>query len=194
MRLDPIVLVPSDDDWPVSFERERGRLIDVFGDRLTAPIEHIGSTAIPGLAAKPIIDMVAVVDNVDRVAPSMAALAEIGWLPAPEPWDAVERSLSFCTPSVEHRTHHLHVVESTSLRWPGWLAFRDHLRHHPELVAEYATLKAGLAARYGADPNRRHDYRSGKADWVERVTAEALAGPGPTGPPAPPPHGRSPHS
>ena len=87
----------------------------------------------------------------------------------PEPTDAIDRSLSFCTPSIARRTHHLHVVEVASEGWHGWLAFRDYLRAHPDVVAEYATLKTDLAARHGANPNERDAYRAGKTDFIVSV-------------------------
>ena len=142
---------------------------------MVRPIEHIGSTAVPGLVAKPIIDMVAVVRDIEGVAASRAPLYEIGWVSAPEPLDAVERKLSFCFPSVALRTHHLHVVEGESSAWRGWLAFRDHLRAHPDTARRYGELKTRLATQYGSDPNERDVYRAGKAAWVSAVTAEALS-------------------
>ena len=125
---------------------------------------------MPGLAAKPIIDMLAVVEDIDDVQPAIARLESVAWVHAPEPTDALDRSLSFCTPSIAHRTHHLHVVEDASEGWRGWLAFRDYLRAHPDVVAEYSTLKTDLAARHGANPNERDAYRGGKSDFIVSVT------------------------
>jgi GrpB-like predicted nucleotidyltransferase (UPF0157 family) len=81
--------------------------------------------------------------------------------------------LSFCTPSIEWRTHHLHVVEEASGGWKGWLAFRDALRADPKLAAQYAALKREMADRYGQDPNQRDEYRNGKAAFITDVTALA---------------------
>jgi GrpB-like predicted nucleotidyltransferase (UPF0157 family) len=173
MRLDPIRMVPSDPAWPANFVIERDRLTPVLADWLVRPIEHMGSTAVPGLVAKPIIDMVAVVDDIDPARHAVGSLAMIGWLHAPEPFDEIERTMSFCTPSVERRTHHLHVVEESSDGWRGWLAFRDHLRAHPDLARDYGALKSRLADEHGADPDRRDAYRAGKASWVQAVTTQA---------------------
>ena len=82
----------------------------------------------------------------------------IGWVAAPEPEDALERRLSFCTPSVELRTHHLHIVEHASPRWGGWLAFRDYLRAHPE------------TAQLGVPPSRPEGL------CIEKVAAKAGVG------------------
>jgi GrpB-like predicted nucleotidyltransferase (UPF0157 family) len=176
VRLDPIVIVAYDPAWATSFDVERDRVQRALGDVLTRPVEHMGSTAVPGLAAKPIIDMLAVVANIDDAPRAIVRLEAVDWVHAPEPTDALDRSLSFCTPSIAHRTHHLHVVEDASEGWRGWLAFRDYLRAHPDVAAEYATLKTELAARHGANPDERDGYRSGKSDFVTRVTETARKG------------------
>lgn len=174
LRRDPIVIVPYDPGWPAAFHAERDRIDLVLRPLLVRSIEHIGSTAVPGLAAKPIIDMLAVVADIDEVALLAAPLAKLGWVPAPEPGDGERRVRSFCTPAVEHRTHHLHVVESDAIGWRGTLAFRDHLRSHPGLAGAYAALKRELADRHGDDPNHREPYRAGKAAFIEEVTAVAM--------------------
>jgi GrpB-like predicted nucleotidyltransferase (UPF0157 family) len=161
---------PYDPGWPVSFEREERRLSVALRPWLVAPLEHIGSTAVPGLVAKPIIDIVAVVTDIGAAAAAVQPLAGLGWLAAPEPTDLALRKLSFCTPSVARRTHHLHVVEWSSSGWRGWLAFRDHLRVHSELAAEYGELKRRLADAHGSDPNQRDAYRAGKASWIIEIT------------------------
>src|SRR5688500_17510540 len=109
MRLDPIKIVAYDPSWPAAFERERARVAEVLRPGLIGPVEHIGSTSVPGLAAKPIIDMLARVEHYDSLDPDV--LGEIGWGHAPEPHDAQDRKWSFCFPDPAWRTHHLHVVE-----------------------------------------------------------------------------------
>jgi GrpB-like predicted nucleotidyltransferase (UPF0157 family) len=176
LRLDPIVIVPHDPAWATSFASARDDLEVVLGPVLVRPIEHIGSTSIPGLGAKPIIDMVAVVagiDDIDRLDPTAA-----GWVAALEPGDVERRRRSWCAPSVAHRTHHLHLVEESSSGWRGWLAFRDALRGDRALVTEYESLKRRLADEHGADPDDRTAYRAGKSAFVERVTTAALGHPG----------------
>jgi GrpB-like predicted nucleotidyltransferase (UPF0157 family) len=175
MRRDPIRMLPYDPGWAVNFEHERARLAPVLGPWLVQPLEHIGSTAVPGLVAKPIIDMLGVVDDIEAAGAAVATLREVGWVSAPEPGDEAERKLSFCLPSVELRTHHLHVVERASAGWRGWLAFRNYLRTRPALACEYGELKTRLAEEYGADPNQRDAYRAGKATWVASITTRALS-------------------
>lgn len=164
MRLDPIKIAAYDLSWPAAFERERVRVAKALRPWLIGPVEHIGSTSVPGLAAKPIIDMLARIDEYDSLDPS--ALAEIGWVHAPEPHDAQDRKWSFCFPDPAWRTHHLHVVEHGSAGWPTWLAFRDHLRAHPADAAEYGRIKVALAE---ADDRGRPAYRAGKAPFIENI-------------------------
>ena len=174
VRRDPIRMCPYAPDWATSFEREQVRLTPILQPYLLQPLEHMGSTAVPGLVAKPIIDMVAVVDDISPVMAEEDSLRRIRWLLAPEPADDLERKLSFCTPSREHRTHHLHIVEESFSGWRGWLAFRDYLRKNPDVARGYGELKTDLSVEHGSDPNARDGYRAGKADWVSAVTARAL--------------------
>ena len=167
-------MCPYDPAWAVSFEHERARLVAVLDTSLTQPVEHIGSTAVPGLVAEPIIDMLAVVEDLEAAAVAEVRLREIGWLAAPEPGDDAERKLSFCLPSVELRTHHLHVVEREFSGWRGWLAFRNYLRTHPDAAREYGELKTRLAKEHGIDSNQRDAYRAGKAEWVGSITYPGL--------------------
>jgi GrpB-like predicted nucleotidyltransferase (UPF0157 family) len=165
-RLDPIEVVPYDANWTVGFAQERTRIEGALREHLVGHVEHVGSTAVPGLAAKPIIDMLARVEDYDRTAGIVTDLAAIGWIHAPEPGDHERRRWSFCFPDVAWRSHHLHVWEFGSPDWRRVLLFRDHLRRHPDLAAEYARLKAELAA---ADEHDRPRYRSGKAPFIENV-------------------------
>jgi GrpB-like predicted nucleotidyltransferase (UPF0157 family) len=167
IRQDKIRIVAYDASWPGLFEQQRSRLAEVLEPWLIGPIEHLGSTAVPGLAAKPIIDMLARVDDFEAL-DIIPAMRSIGWVHAPEPADAEQRRWSFCYPSIELRSHHLHVVEQRSAGWPTWLAFRDHLRSHPELAREYGRIKAELA---DLDCDDRPAYRAGKAPFIEAVLA-----------------------
>jgi GrpB-like predicted nucleotidyltransferase (UPF0157 family) len=155
--------------WPAAFDDEQQRLVPVLRTWLVRDIEHIGSTAVADLPAKPIIDMVAVVSSVDDARQAIEPMRDVGWIHAPEPTDDLDHQLSFCTPSVEHRTHHLHVVEDASGRWRDWLAFRDYLRTHSDEASAYADLKRELAKQHGHDPDQRDAYRHGKADFILRV-------------------------
>jgi GrpB-like predicted nucleotidyltransferase (UPF0157 family) len=155
------------------FEEQRRRVERVLDSWLLRPVDHIGSTAVPSLAAKPIIDMLAVVGDIDAKTDAVPAMHSIAWVHAPEPLDRAERKVSFCFPTVARRTHHLHIVEERCAEWPKWLAFRDYLIDHPDVASTYADLKQQLAAEHGGDPNDRQAYRLGKTTFCESVTARA---------------------
>jgi len=166
MRRDPIPIVAYDPEWPSLFTRERDRLEPVLAPWLVEPIEHIGSTAVPGLPAKPIIDMVAPIADHAAFHSALPPLNELSWVHVPEPGDEAARKWSICFPDVAWRTHHLHVVEQRSPCWRDWLAFRDHLRTDPDAAAQYGRIKADLASR---DDRDRTAYRTGKAPFIRGV-------------------------
>lgn len=170
MRQDPIVIEVYDPVWAQSFRSHKATIEALLGERLVAPLEHIGSTSVPGMPAKPIIDMLAVVEDYEAFTPAVPGLESIGWLHAPEPNDEGLRKWSLCFPSVEHRTHHLHVVEYASSGWRDWLLFRDFLSTHVEEAERYAALKRTLAA---TDDRDRARYRAAKAPLIGKLLDQA---------------------
>ena len=103
--------------------------------------------------------MLAVVTDYDGVAAALPRLADTSWIVAPEPGDEAARTYSICHPTIQRRTHHLHVVEP-SWGWHDLLRYRDYLRADPSVATEYAALKRRLAA---ADADDRRRYRAAKA-------------------------------
>ncbi|MFI2364251.1 GrpB family protein [Promicromonospora sp. NPDC019610] len=172
MRQDPIVIQPHDPRWQHDFDAQRRALERVLAGYLVAPVDHIGSTSVPGLPAKPIIDMLALVHDHGAFARALPGLLRIGWVHAPEPGDVERRTWSVCFPSAELRTHHLHVVEHASAGRRDWLLFRDYLRTHPEAARRCAALKTELAAQ---DRRDRVRYRSGKAPLIGELMDQARA-------------------
>lgn len=172
MRRDPIEICPYDPRWAGAFEEQRERLQAVLSPWLQEPIEHIGSTSIPGMPAKPIVDMLALVKDWSTFSSAVGEVTAIGWVHAPEPSDRNQRRWSMCYPSIEHRSHHLHVVEYHSSQWASWILFRDYLRTHAVPRDRYADLKRRLAAADDADRAR---YRAGKAPLIEELMDEARA-------------------
>jgi GrpB-like predicted nucleotidyltransferase (UPF0157 family) len=164
-RRDPIHIVAYDPDWPAAFEQQRSRVEPVLRPWLVGPVEHIGSTSVPGLAAKPIIDMLARTPD-HRIGDIVGAMSSIGWQHAPEPGDNQSRKWSFCFPDISWRTHHLHIFEAAPNNWQSLLTFRDHLRRHPEAAAEYGRIKEALAT---ANAHDRPRYRAGKAPFIEQL-------------------------
>lgn len=155
--------MPYDDAWPVRFREEHALLAQLVAPYLPGPIEHIGSTAIPGLVAKPIIDIMVGVSTLAESLPLIPLLGELGYAYLPYKADVMHW---FCKPSLAVRTYHLHAVPVGSPLWRDRLAFRDYLRDHPNVAAEYAALKRELAERHRLD---REAYTDAKGPFVERV-------------------------
>jgi GrpB-like predicted nucleotidyltransferase (UPF0157 family)/ribosomal protein S18 acetylase RimI-like enzyme len=160
---EPIRLAPYDPSWPAKFSEERSALEEAIGPWVLGGIHHVGSTAVPGLAAKPIVDILVGVENLEASRACFDPLAKLGYLYAP--YERTEMHW-FCKPHPNRRTHHLHLVPSGSRRFRDELAFRDRLRESAETAEEYATLKHELAERFAED---REAYTDAKADLIRRV-------------------------
>ena len=163
----PIEVAPYDARWPAAFEQERALLAEALGPWLAGPPEHIGSTAVPGLAAKPVIDIMAPVHTLAASRPAIEAARELGYVHYPYKPDVMHW---FCKPSAAHRTHHLHLVPLGSPLWRERLAFRDALRADPELRASYQALKLDLAQRHRLV---REAYTDAKTPFIEEVLRQA---------------------
>ncbi|QQS22295.1 GrpB family protein [Candidatus Saccharibacteria bacterium] len=153
--------------WVERFEDEADRLRAIFGDR--APIEHIGSTAIPGMMAKPIIDMMVGVESLDVVSQAMVAkLENMGYRSMP---DRVTQDEIFMPKGPDsRRTHYLHIVPRSNRRWHNTVLFRNYLRAHPAAREEYADLKRKLAIQY---PDDRASYTDAKTGFVADILRRA---------------------
>jgi len=153
----PVEIADYDPAWPAVFEAERERLARVLG---RVEVHHFGSTAVPGLAAKPVIDMIALVPDLD--APVASLVAEAGYQ-FPRAFNATLTHRRFlCFPSAAHRTHHLHLVDDRE-ELERRLRFRDRLRADPVLAREYVALKRSLAARF---PEDREGYTDAKSQFI----------------------------
>lgn len=172
MRDEPIHLVPYDPSWPRQFEEERARLACVLSPWLAGTIEHVGSTAVPGLTAKPTIDIMAGVQDLASSLDARAALHSLDYMYFPYRPDVMHW---FCKPSPARRTHHLHLVPVQSELWTDRLTFRDYLRSSPTAAAEYAELKLALAARHEFD---REAYTEAKSAFVRSILDRARGRPG----------------
>jgi GrpB-like predicted nucleotidyltransferase (UPF0157 family) len=169
----PIVIAEYNAAWPVMFERERKVVGHALG-KLVVEIEHIGSTAIPGLPAKPIIDLLVGIRSLEEARScAVKPLVRLGYvyIPEYEPW--LPDELFFRKGVPGPWTHHVHVMEPGNPRWEDHLRFRDYLRVHPATAAAYADLKKTLARRFGQDIGA---YRDAKDDFVRDVLAHAHAG------------------
>lgn len=159
------IVVDPDPGWPAEFESERALLAHVLQEWLVEGIHHIGSTSVPDLPAKPIIDMIAGVRHLGQADPAEAALADTGYRRVPHRTDAV----LFVKAPGGVDTRHLHLTVPGSDLWRERLVFRDALRGDPALRQEYRDLKVELLRRSGGEPYGA----SGKREFVRRVLAEA---------------------
>lgn len=168
-----VEIVPPDPDWLPRGERESELLESSLARWLVGRVEHVGSTAVPGLAAKPILDFLAQVTDLDRAPEVAAALAGAGWHFVPVELDQRPWERFFVRVVDDRRVAHLHLLDVDAPRWHDVLAFRDALRADPALVRSYAALKADLAARHGDD---REAYTRAKADFVRAILAGLSTG------------------
>jgi GrpB-like predicted nucleotidyltransferase (UPF0157 family) len=173
-----VKIVPYDPRWPELFLQEKEHLLRCLPNELIGSVEHYGSTAVPGLPAKPIVDMLVELTDMEsarrRIPPILEAQGyDYFWrptfgddVPPFYPW-FIKRD-----PLTGIRTHHVHMVTTGPEFAPHWeaLLFRDYLIAHPDVAREYAELKMRLAAEY---PNDREAYTAAKGGFVARVTEQA---------------------
>jgi GrpB-like predicted nucleotidyltransferase (UPF0157 family) len=163
---DPIIIEDYDPHWPEQFEVLRARIVPVL-DPLAAAIEHIGSTAVPGLAAKPIID----VDVLLRSAADLAeAITRLGALGYQHRGDLGVPGREAFRPPPNDLPHHLYVCVPECLEYARHITFRDHLRTHPEDAHAYERLKRARAVEFRND---REAYNLGKTEFIEAVLRNA---------------------
>jgi GrpB-like predicted nucleotidyltransferase (UPF0157 family) len=161
-------IVEYDSTWPTRYAEEATLLAETLGSRLLR-VEHVGSTSVPGMPAKPIIDILAAVAGYDGFPTVVQDLEKIGYVYTPESEaDDPDRRVFRKGPDdmTRQRTHHLHVTEAGSHYWQRIMAFRDHLRRDPAAASAYASLKQGLATTHARDPR---GYTAGKHEFVTTV-------------------------
>jgi GrpB-like predicted nucleotidyltransferase (UPF0157 family) len=157
-------VVDYDPEWPRTFERIRSYVWPAVQD-VAIGVEHVGSTAVPGLLAKPVIDACIVVTSGREIPECIDRLASIGYVHRGNL--GVPDREAFRQPE-ELPKHHLYLSPRESLSLKNHLGFRDHLRTHPEAAREYGDLKASLARRFPTDMD---SYIDGKTDFVLRILA-----------------------
>lgn len=173
---DRVEIVPYDSAWPSLFEQERLHLLACLPSDLVGRIEHFGSTSVPGLPSKPVIDILVEVRSLEeartRIAPVLEAQGyDYFWRPThgddTPPWYAwfIRRD------AAGNRTHHIHMIESGPLFASHWdrLLFRDYLLIRPDLASGYAALKSSIAS----STTDRVAYTFAKGEFIKRITAEA---------------------
>lgn len=169
MMVRHIVVVPHDPAWKRAFEDEARRIARALGDSVVA-IHHIGSTAIPGIHAKPIIDFLIEVDDIASVDAKASALERLGYAGMGE--YGIPGRRYFRKDNREGiRTHQIHSFARDSGEAVRHLAFRDYLIAHPERAQRYSELKRRLALAF---PHDIESYMDGKDPFIKRVEADAL--------------------
>ena len=170
--MDEVEIVGYDPHWPGLFDEEAKRLRAVLDSSLIVGLEHFGSTAVPGLSAKPIIDiLIAVRSLTEAQAVFVEALGNLDYVYwADNPKQDRLFFVKGMPPFGATRSHHVHVTEPDGEMWQR-LAFRDYLRAHPEEAATYARLKRRLAAEHPAD---REAYTGAKSAYIDSVMRKAM--------------------
>jgi GrpB-like predicted nucleotidyltransferase (UPF0157 family) len=158
-----IRVVQYDPEWPRRFEAQRVLLEQLLAPWLSAGVHHVGSTSVPGLDAKPIVDITAGVRSLEEARTAIPVLINEGWVYAPY---KPEEMHWFCRPSPNHREYHLHLIGADSPTFRARLAFGDALRADAGLRARYTALKHDLAERFRND---REAYTEGKSAFIESV-------------------------
>lgn len=166
---DTVIIVPYDPSWPKQYEEEKDRLQKALGS-LVVQIFHIGSTAVPGLGAKPIIDIIIALGNITDVTGCVLPLEKIGYKHLGENGIPGRHFFRKLSKETGMRTHHLHIVGAGNEFVEKHLFFRDYLCAHPETVHQYYQLKRELAAKYGKD---RDTYTEAKTSFIESVLTKA---------------------
>lgn len=163
-----VIVVPYDPAWPVLAAAEMVRLCSVFGAELVE-MHHFGSTAVPGLSAKPIIDLLPEVVDIARVDALNPAMQALGYTPMGE--NGIPRRRYFWRGQDDEHTHHVHVFQQGDSEVTRHLAVRDYLRTHSDEAAAYGQLKEELARRFPTDVD---GYIEGKDAFVKALEQRAL--------------------
>ena len=163
MADEKIEIVEFSPHWFEMFEAEKALLQSVISPWLHGSIEHVGSTSVEGLAAKPIIDIMVGVKSLDASQPAIKELEQLGYCYYPYKADVMHW---FCKPTPEVRTHHLHLIPFQSPLWKERIQFRDSLRNNPDIAKAYQALKFKLAEAHHEDRER---YTREKWTFIKEV-------------------------
>jgi GrpB-like predicted nucleotidyltransferase (UPF0157 family) len=164
----PVIVLDYDPNWPGLFQSLRKRIADALGD-MAAAIEHVGSTAVPDLVAKPVIDIDVLLRSETMLSAAIEALASLGYVHRGT-LGIPEREAFFAP--VDDPPHHLYLCPPSSAEFRRHVAFRDYLRAHPMDARSYGDLKIALAERFRED---RSAYNAAKGEFVGELTSRAIA-------------------
>ncbi|MHA1348033.1 MAG: GrpB family protein [Candidatus Heimdallarchaeaceae archaeon] len=156
-----------DPQWKSLFEKESALILSV-AEEVIEDIQHIGSTAIPGVVAKPIIDVLLAINSLSNIKKLTDLLTPIGFVYRGE--QGIPDRHLFVKGGEDYRTHHLHVVVKEHSEWLKHILFRDYLRKHPKDVEKYSKLKLDLLKKYEFE---REKYTESKSDFIEKILEKA---------------------
>lgn len=162
-----IIVVPYDAGWPQRFQDEAAKIVAIFGQEPIS-IHHIGSTSVPGISAKPIIDIMPIIHNIEKVEMLYLDLGQLGYEPMGE--KGIPGRRLFFKGSDTHRTHVVHTYEPDHPEVACLLNFRDYLIAHPREAQLYANLKERLARQF---PRDIFGYKAGKHAFIQETLQKA---------------------
>lgn len=168
--MDEVVIIEHDSNWAVLFAKEAALIRQILDPNSIARIEHFGSTSVPGLPAKPIVDLLVGINSLKQA--KQKAIAPLESLGYSYWWNNPDKQRMFFVkglPPNSPRTHHIHMVEADSPLWER-LLFRDYLRQHSQEAKRYAALKYQLSRSFRYD---REAYTQGKTEYIRSVMEKA---------------------
>ena len=163
LHKDKVDLVSYCFDWPQEFEQEKKNLQKILEGHALA-IEHVGSTSIPGLSAKPILDIAVAVSNIETLHKLIPILTDAGY----DVLDSIEKCGEVLARkgNPECRTHYIHIEVKGSTYWNNHILFRDYLLEHPEIIEQYENLKKDMALKFKED---RKKYTAAKNEFIQNI-------------------------
>jgi GrpB-like predicted nucleotidyltransferase (UPF0157 family) len=171
----PLTIVGYDSRWPRLFDEEKTNILRVIGPMVMA-IEHVGSTAVPGLAARPIIDLMIGVKHLSDATWCIQPLRTLDYEYIPE-YEKLIPERHYFRKADQHEvlgsTHRLHMTEFKGVFWNQLLLFRDYLREHADEAQKYSDIKKTLAVRFGLD---RESYMRAKTEFIQGIIEKAQTG------------------
>lgn len=166
----PIHVEEYNSRWPFLFEQEKSRITATLGNRVSM-VEHIGSTAVPGLAAKPVIDIAVGIQNLAQARAYIPLIESLGYIYEPTFEEKLPERLFFWKGTPTIHTYHFHMAELDHPVLTRPIRFRDYLRNHPDDALKYGELKKELAKICGQDMDA---YVAGKTDFIEGIIRKAI--------------------
>ncbi len=163
-----VELKPYNPQWEELYNQESELISTTISDFLV-DIQHIGSTAIPDIVSKPIIDIAVALDSLENIERIIAPLEKIGFIYRGE--QGIPDRHLFVKGGEDFRTHHLHVMNNTHYEWKKHIAFRDYLRTHPKEAKQYSDLKKSLEQQFKED---RESYTESKSEFIAGILEKAI--------------------